>query len=70
MRHIIIESCRDCPYMGHGGALGKVKYKPWCTKLDKRLKYKTYEIDGRVIARFSGTVPNWCPLDTFNKEEL
>lgn len=63
-----IDSCKECPFVMHGGGFGQVAYIPLCsrTKKPETLPYTTHvSASGRfttVTASMTGNIPNWCPL--------
>ena len=70
MKHLIINSCDDCPYKSHSGGFGQVMCKPTCSrKGNKLLGYveTTQRICRavRIVAKYDGIIPEWCPLEDF-----
>lgn len=67
-RYIKIESCEECPYLGHLGAFGDVAYKPLCQKSNKTIPYSvTGDNCTRVRAVIKKEIPSWCSL---SKEQI
>lgn len=65
-RIIKINSCEDCPELGHKGAFGKVSYIPKCELKNKELPYEvtiTPFLSASLIEEL--TPPSWCPLEEY-----
>ena len=61
---IVIENCKDCPYLDHSGGFGYPRYIPICGKSkNRKLPHKT--VSGLENAQASYTIPAWCELNNF-----
>lgn len=64
MKKLIIDKCRNCPFVGHGGGFGNIAYIPSCGKSrGKELPYTEHASGGRITAHVTDEIPEWCPLD-------
>ena len=64
MKKLIIDKCKNCPYIGHSGGFGNISNIPKCTKMDERtLPYTGYTYGGIIVAKPVDQIPEWCPLE-------
>lgn len=64
-RVIKIETCRECPNVGHTGGFGSPAYKPRCGLLPVGRNILPYHpgISGeRIVAKPTYVIPDNCPL--------
>ena len=67
-RALRITSCMDCPCRDHKGAFAAVPYVPICRLADRELPWeKGYQYGGRMQARPTMIIPDWCPLPPMEK---
>ena len=75
LRIIKIETCKECPHLGHRGGFGSPAYVPTCKKMgcDNKLPY-TEEITGKsvksIIARPTYEIPDHCPLQVVPRQDM
>ena len=64
MKRLTIENCNECPFVDHKGGFGNVAYIPVCKRVGrKELPYTEHASNGRITARCTGVIPEWCPLE-------
>lgn len=58
MKHIIVRSCRDCPYFVDWAPDAKLW---WCEAMKKN----------NIVQRIEDpdTIPDWCPLPDYKEEK-
>ncbi len=64
MKKLLIETCEECPFITHGGGFAQISYIPKCLRnQNKILPYTEHASKGRITARVTNEIPDWCKLE-------